>query len=84
MAEERDQIKVPQKASIRKGGKVARALTKTPQDGEWHKLFSMGFSTAEQTARAWNSEASSWELGYTIGDAEGNLVSYLWARWTSG
>jgi hypothetical protein len=81
MADERDQIKVPQK-DTRKGARVKRALDKTPMDGGWHKLFEMGFSSAEQTARAWNAPHEPWELGYTVGtNASGTLVSYLWARW---
>lgn len=81
MAEEKDQIKVPQK-DTRRGARVHAALLTTAKDGEWHKLLEMGFSTAEQTARAWNGPYNPWELGYTVGaKADGTMVSYLWGRW---
>lgn len=82
MADEKDQIKVPQK-DTRRGARVHAALLTTSRDGDWHKILEMGFSTAEQTARAWNGPNEPWELGYTVGTGQdGSLVSYLWARWT--
>lgn len=73
-----DEIKVPHRSPQ---SRVERALAKTPRDGSWHKLLTMGLTTAEQTARSYNVEGASWELGYSVGTENGSVVSVLWARW---
>lgn len=72
-------IKVPQRAA---NSRVERALAKVPQDGQWHKLLDMGFTTAEQTARGYNVPGGKWEFGYTHDrNAGGDMISVLWAKW---
>lgn len=75
-----DKIKVPLRAS---GSKVERALSKIPLDGKWHKLLTMGFSTAEQTARSYNVPGGKWAYGYTHENdpVTNELVSVLWVQW---
>lgn len=72
-----DKIKVPLRQSK---SRVERALFKVPRDGEWHRLLTMGFTSAEQTARGYNVPGGAWEFGYTHETVDGNLVSVLWAR----
>jgi hypothetical protein len=73
-----DDIKVPRRSNQ---SRVERALTKTPQDGDWHKLLDMGLTTAEQTARSYNVPGGAWELGYRHSANNGEIRSELWARW---
>lgn len=61
--------------------KVEKALKNTPRDGNVHYVTVMGPSSAEQTARAYNVDGSRWLLGYTAGVENGDIVSYLWAKW---
>lgn len=61
--------------------KVERALAKTAKDGQPHKLLEMAQSTAEQTARAYNVDGASWELGYRLEVGVDGPVSVLYARW---
>lgn len=73
-------IKVP----LRKGGsKVEKALKAIPHDGEFHRLFEMGWTSAEQTARGLNAPGSPWVFGYTHEGQGGNVVSVLWAKYES-
>lgn len=74
---ETDKIKVPLRQN---NSRVERALHKVPEDGEWHRLLTMGFTSAEQTARGYNVPGGKWEFGYTQEPVDGNLVSVLWAR----
>lgn len=75
-------IKVPR----RKGTQwLADALANTPRDGQWHLIKTMGVSSAEQTARAYNGHGlggTGWEFGYRITNGNGSMVSELWARWS--
>lgn len=72
-------IKVPRHSGH---SKVEKKLGVTPHDGAWHRLVEMGPSSAEQTARAYNVEGASWELGYTVeANPQADIVSVLWARW---
>ena len=62
--------------------KVERALRGIAKDGQPHRLLEMGQSTAEQTARSYNVEGASWELGYRLeAGSDGTPVSVLYARW---
>lgn len=73
-------IKIPR----RKGTPwLLDALAVTPRDGQWHLIKCMGTSSAEQTARAYNSPqpSSGWEYGYRVVERSGGLQSELWARW---
>lgn len=71
-------IKVPRHSAH---SRVEKALAKTAKDGQWYKLLDMGSSTAEQTARAYNVEGASWELGYKLENGPSGPVSALYARW---
>lgn len=62
--------------------RVERALVKTPQDGAVHLIATMGPSSAEQTARSYNVPGGRWVLGYSTGvSGDGDIESYLWAKW---
>ncbi len=71
-------IKYPQRKDR---SKVERALDGIPQDGQPHRLFEMGFTSAEQTARGLNAPGSTWDFGYTHETKDGVLISVLWARY---
>lgn len=71
-------VKVPRHS---KHSKVERALANVLPDGKWHKILTMGLTSAEQTARAYNVPGAKWEMGYTHGSEGDDVVSYLWARW---
>ena len=75
-----DKIKVPSRAS---GSRVDRALAKVPRDGDRHKLLTMGFTVAEQTARGYNVPGGQWSFGYTHDNdpVSNELISVLWVRW---
>lgn len=70
-------IKVPKRSDI---SRIERALVHVPQDGKWHRLFTMGFTTAEQTARGYNSPWSPWEFGYHHETKDNEVVSVLSVR----
>lgn len=75
-----ERIKVPRRSN---SSRVEKALLKTPQDGNWHRLLDMGMTTAEQTARAYNVPGGAWEFGYLLDtDNSGEIISALWVRWT--
>jgi hypothetical protein len=71
-------IKVPRRSAT---SKIGRAIGKAPKDGTWHKLAVMGPTTAEQTARSYNFDDSSWEFGWSQGVEKSEIVSFLWVRW---
>lgn len=71
-------IKVPRHSPH---SKVEKALKITPMDGNWHKILTMGQTSAEQTARAYNVPGANWQLGYDHGYEDGDIVSYLYAKW---
>jgi hypothetical protein len=74
-------IKVPR----RKGTTwINEALAATQRDGQWHLIKTMGVSSAEQTARAYNSPGGGpgWEFGYKVVANNGTLTSELWVRWS--
>lgn len=71
-------IKVPRHSDH---SKVEKALAIASTDGQWHKILTMGMSTAEQTARAYNVPGGQWELGYTHGADGQKPISHLWVRW---
>jgi len=73
-------VKVPKRAN---NSRVDRALQKVAQDGQWHRILEMGFTSAEQTARAYNVPGGQWEFGYTHEPkgGSGDIISVLWARW---
>lgn len=74
-----DKIKVPSRT---KDSKITRALSKIPLDGKWHRLMTMGFTSAEQTARGYNVPNGNWVYGYTHENSDsGELVSVLWVKW---
>lgn len=77
----KDKIKVPRRQH---NSRVEKAIAKASRDGQWHKLLTMGFTSAEQTARGYNVPGSNWEFGYTHDTVDGNLVSVLWVRWVEG
>jgi hypothetical protein len=62
--------------------RVEKALKNVPQDGTWHKILTMGFTVAEQTARGYNVPGGQWDFGYTHETNDANeLVSVLWVKW---
>lgn len=72
-------IKVPRRAN---NSRVDKALQKVAQDGQWHELIEMGFTSAEQTARAYNVPGGQWEFGYEHkSNNTGEIISVLSARW---
>lgn len=73
-------IKYPQRKDK---SKVERALESVPRDGQAHRLYEMGFTSAEQTARGLNAPGSPWEFGYTHENKDGVLISVLWAKYDS-
>jgi len=78
MTKETDKIKVPSRAST---SRVEKALRTIPHDNQWHELLEMGFTVAEQTARAYNVPGGTYEFGYTHrNNAAGELISVLWVR----
>lgn len=72
-----DKIKVPQR---KHDSRVEKALVAANRDGTWQRLLTMGFTTAEQTARGYNVPGGNWEFGYTHENKDGELVSVLWGR----
>lgn len=74
-------IKWPGRADT---SKVEKALKLVPKDGQPHRMLTMGFTVAEQTARSYNVDGGRWALGYTHEhNDQGDLVSVLWAKWVS-
>ena len=74
-----DTIKVPLRAT---NSRIEKALAKVDKDGGWHRLITMGFTTAEQTARGYNVPGGQWSFGYTHDRNDtGEIVSVLWVKW---
>lgn len=73
-----DKIKIPQRKS---DSRVEKALAVAPKDGTWSRLLTMGFTSAEQTARGYNVPGGNWEFGYTHETKGTDLVSVLWGRY---
>lgn len=67
-------IKVPKRSG---DSRIEKALLTVPHDGQFHRLLEMGFTTAEQTARGYNSPWSPWVFGYHHETKDGNLISVL-------
>lgn len=71
-------IKVPRRSDT---SKIEKALANlNPVAGTWYRLFEMGFTTAEQTARGYNSPWSPWEFGYHHETKDGVVISVLSVR----
>lgn len=73
-----DKIKYPSRAT---NSRVEKALAKVPKDGEPHRILTMGFTSAEQTARGYNVPGGQFLFGYTHETVNNELVSVLWAKW---
>lgn len=74
-----DKIKVPKRAT---NSRVEKAISKTPRDGQWHRLLTMGLTSAEQTARGYNVPDGLWLYGYTLeNNADGEVISVLWGKY---
>lgn len=72
-------IKVPRRSPK---SRVETALAKAPKDGQFHVIVpSMGMTSAEQTARAYNVPGCRWELGYDYAKNTDGIFSVLYARW---
>lgn len=65
-----------------RSGKLNDTLSRVPRDGQPHRIATMAFTVAEQTARGYNVLGGEWQFGYTheTDQDTGKLVSVLWAR----
>lgn len=70
-------IKVPKRSG---DSRIEKALATVPQDKQWHRILEMGFTSAEQTARGYNSPWAPWEFGYHHETKDGVVISVLSVR----